>query len=305
MHDVVRDYLRAQLGQHRLAELTGTLLDAVAADRPAASPPDPAAGRPARMPWWEMNRDHRYLWDHVIEHLLEAGRPAEAEAVAVDLRWVEARLEQFGPAAPAADLAAAGTPQAARLQAVLTRTAHLLAPTEPAGAVVDVLHSRVAEDPYWGPQATALGHTCSRPRLVNRWPLPDLAGTALQRVLTGHSNTVQAVAVAPDGSWLASGSGDGTVRIWDVATGSERATLKGHTRSVEAVAVAPNGSWLASGGWDGTVRIWDVATGQVRTLIRVDGSISAAAWVGSNTLAIGGSGGLYLFGFLTDASHVT
>ena len=38
-----------------------------------------------------------------------------------------------------------------------------------------------------------------------------------------------AVAVAPDGSWLASGSQDGTVRIWDVATGQERATLTGHT----------------------------------------------------------------------------
>ena len=98
----------------------------------------------------------RYLWDHLIEHLLDAGRPGEAEAVAGDLRWVGARLERFGPAAPAADLAAAGTPRAARLRAVLARTAHLLAPTEPAGAVVDVLHSRVADDPDWGPQVAAL-----------------------------------------------------------------------------------------------------------------------------------------------------
>ena len=89
---------------------------------------------------------------------------------------------------------------------------------------------------------------------------------------TGHTRPVAAVAVAPDGSWLASGGQDGTVRIWDVATGRERAILDGHTSVVTAVAVAPDGSWLASGGDDGTVRIWDVATGQTRTLMRVEGT---------------------------------
>jgi hypothetical protein len=173
---------------------------------------------PARVAWWEMNREHRYLWDHLVEHLVEAGRPGDAESVAVDLRWVGARLEQFGPAAPVADLSAAGTPRAARLRAVLTRAAHLLAPTEPATAVVDVLYSRIADDPDSGPQATALGDIRSRPRLVNRWPLPDLADTALRRVLAGHTGSVTVVAVAPDGSWLASSSDDGAVRIWDVAT---------------------------------------------------------------------------------------
>ena len=102
-----------------------------------------------------------------------------------------------------------GTPRAARLRAVLTRAAHLLAPTEPAGAVVDVLHSRVADDPDWGPQVTALRDICHRPRLVNRWPLPDLPDPALRRVLTGHTGHVTAVAIAPDGSWLATGGTTG------------------------------------------------------------------------------------------------
>ena len=73
--------------------------------------------------------------------------------------------------------------------------------------------------------------------------------------------------MAPDGSWLATGSNDGTVRIWDAATGQERATLTGHTGRVKAVAVAPDGSWLASGSDDGTVRIWDMATGQERATL--------------------------------------
>ena len=131
LHDVVRDFLRAEVGEQRLVGLTGMLLDAIAAALPAASPLDYEAASPVRVAWWEPGHEDRYLWDHLIEHLRGAGRYGEADAVAGDLRWVGARLERFGPAAPAADLSAAGTPRAARLRAVLARAAHLLAPAEP------------------------------------------------------------------------------------------------------------------------------------------------------------------------------
>ena len=206
LHDVIRDFLRAGLGQHRLAELHGALLDAVAAGLPAATPLAHEGGCAVPVAWWELGRQDWYLWDHLIEHLCDARRAGEAETVACDLRWVAGRLEQFGPAAAAADLATAGTPRAARLQVVLGRIAHLLTPTEPVGAVVDVLHSRVTDDPDWGPQVAALRDLWRRPRLVNRWPLPDLADPALRRVLSSHDGSVRAVAVAPDGSWLASAS---------------------------------------------------------------------------------------------------
>ena len=260
VHDVVRDFLRADLGPQRLADLNGKLLDAVARDLPAASPLGP--GRPAvRVAWWDLSPEDRYLWDHLIEHLIDAEGPEAAGAVAGDLRWAGARLERFGPAAPAADLAVVGTPRTARLQAVLARSAHLLAPAQPSRAVVDVLHSRVADDPDWGPQAAALRDISPRPRLVSRWPLPDLADPASRRVLAGHAGGVGALAVAPDGSWLASAGVDGTVRIWDPASGRERATLTGHEYGgVAALAVAPDGSWLASAGsgWHGA----DLGSGQ-------------------------------------------
>ena len=133
VHDVIRDFVRAELGPQRLTGLNDLLLDAVAADLPAATPlvhDDPP--RP-RMAWWDLGKEDRYLWDHLIEHLRDAGHPGQAEAVATDLRWVGARLERFGPVGPAADLATVGTPRAARLRAVLARVAHLLAPTKPTG----------------------------------------------------------------------------------------------------------------------------------------------------------------------------
>ena len=65
---------------------------------------------------------------------------------------------------------------------------------------------------------------------------------------------------------LASGSADGTARLWDVATGFSK-TLKVHPRNVNSVAFSPDGKFLASGSNDNAVRLWDVATGfNVKTL---------------------------------------
>jgi WD40 repeat protein len=82
------------------------------------------------------------------------------------------------------------------------------------------------------------------------------------KTLTGHSDEVFSVAYSPDGRYLASGSIDQTIKIWEVATGKELRTLTGHSGGVFLVVYSPDGRYLASGSSDKTIKIWEVATGK-------------------------------------------
>jgi hypothetical protein len=72
-----------------------------------------------------------------------------------------------------------------------------------------------------------------------------------------------------DGTRLASGGDDGTVRVWDATTYAELARLEGHGDWVWSVAWHGDGTQLASGGDDGTVRVWDVGNADAQTPCRV------------------------------------
>ena len=81
------------------------------------------------------------------------------------------------------------------------------------------------------------------------------------RTFSGHSEDVLSLDLSPDGRWLATGSADDSVRLWEVATGRSVAVLQGHTDDVRSVAFSPLGDRLASASEDGTVRLWSVPDG--------------------------------------------
>lgn len=78
------------------------------------------------------------------------------------------------------------------------------------------------------------------------------------RRFLGHTSAVYSIAVSPDSTEFVSGSADGTVRLWNIANGSQVHCFEGHTDEVWAVAVSPDGRTALSGGRDRTIRLWDL-----------------------------------------------
>jgi len=85
---------------------------------------------------------------------------------------------------------------------------------------------------------------------------------------TGHSNSVNSVAFAPDGRTALSGSDDSTLKLWDVASGKEIRTFTGHSNGGLSVAFSPDGrktftfsrqrKVFALSASDKSVMLWDL-----------------------------------------------
>jgi hypothetical protein len=122
------------------------------------------------------------------------------------------------------------------------------------------------------------------PFLSPRWRIQNLT-------LEGHSNDVTSVAFSPDGTRLASGSHDYTVKLWNVATGKAIASFEGHSATVTSVAFSPNGTRLASGSWDNTIGFWDIPPGrELATFQGHSGTVTSVAFSPDGTRLASGSG---------------
>src|SRR6266480_350272 len=132
-------------------------------------------------------------------------------------------------------------------------------------------------DAIWSVAASSPGQYCavgSRRGEVRVW---KERGRLLHLVWQAHTDVVSTLAFSPDGSTLASGSWDGTLKLWNLQSGA--LLWRGrHTNTISYLAFSPDGRLLASSGRDATVQFWDAHSGTNLQILPHPGSVYRVTW---------------------------
>jgi len=116
-------------------------------------------------------------------------------------------------------------------------------------------------------QFAAAGGAVSNVAEVWRLSDGDIAFRAVHPSLRSRRSRIDAVSFSSDGSYLATGGGDGTTRLWDLRDGHEVSTVT-HGAPILDIAFGPESQRIATAGLDKIVRLWDVRTGQAMEVLR-------------------------------------
>src|SRR5712692_6865313 len=144
-------------------------------------------------------------------------------------------------------------------------------------------------DPPWSVATSSNGHYWAMGSRRGGARVWRDDGKTLDLAWQAHTAAVQALAFSPDERALATGSWDGTIKLWDLEN-SALLWLGQHSGSIHRLAFAPDGRTLASGGDDAAIRLWDVSTGMhLQTLSGQSSPVYALAWSPDGSLLAGGS----------------
>ena len=117
----------------------------------------------------------------------------------------------------------------------------------------------------------------------------------IKSILRGHKQAVSSLAWSPDGSQLASGSLDRSVRLWRQGQADASLIIQQHTLGVQTIAWEPAGTQIASAGKDNNIQICSTTSGNLNaTFTNTNGAINRIAWSqdGANLFVTTVGGGL-------------
>ena len=288
LHDVFRIFLQQEEGE-KVPALHNQLLNTYGLKR-----------------WTDLPSNEVYLWTHLAYHLIGARKIDELIATVKALRYLATKAFMLGVSNVEVDLdlakkEAPNDSQLSLLKNQIGKLSNLLSRGKTLHEVECILLSRLSYQKEISLLCQAFEQEITLP-LIKTWhPFPDLDSPALIRRLQWHKSGVRSCAVSPDGKWIVSASDDGTLRLWDVQTGTERLILRGHINWVRGCAVSPAGDWIVSASDDGTLKLWDVQTGACLVTLHVDGRLSSCAFLpdGMHLIATGDKG-VYFLTFVTE-----
>jgi WD40 repeat protein len=233
-------------------------------------------------------RDSRIVHDHLLKswtdpyalpnpyaskwygfHVSSSSDAEPLRVLLTDFKWLNAKLNSTDVNSLLAEFKYAGNKvDSLRLiESAIRLSAHVLATDKEqlASQLLGRLPS-TSDDSATALRAGALEFTTSAWLEPARPSLQSPTGPLI-RILQGHAKPVRAIILSQDSRTLFSGSGDKTIKVWDLNSGECLRTLEGHSDCVNAVALSKDGCILVSGSRDNTIKIWDLNSGScMRTL---------------------------------------
>lgn len=226
---------------------------------------------------WSTGPNDGYFFQHLAGHLAAAGRQAELQTLLFQFRWLSNYLRCVNLLSGRRGdlysllidyelaLSTALDRQSAELRLVqdaLRLAAPILA--RDSGQLSTQLLGRLLA--FDEPEIKALLEQ-AKAWSEEPWLRPlsvcfAQPGNDEIRVLTGHSDWVTSLAMLPDGQHAISSSLDGSLRVWDLASGQTTLNLQAHPDGISAMIVTPDGRQAVITSWDGWLRVWDLGSSE-------------------------------------------
>ncbi len=232
-----------------------------------------------------------YAIHHLPAQLVQAGERERLHQLLACFGYLQAKLNMLGAAALISDFMLSSDPDLERIHEALRLSAHILG-REPSHLATQLLGRLMSFDT---PRLLELLREAS-PGEEIPWLRPLTSslippGGPLLRTLDGHTDSLTALVVTPDGKRAVSVALDRSLRVWNLETGEPLLSIHEPDTYMTALAITYDGKRVLSGAYDGTLKLRDLDRGEVLLSMHGHtGSINAVAITPDGQRAVSAAG---------------